>query len=119
MEKTSMNKCNHVHNIYKYFKKCYVILTCIFIFSYIIQGIEFYSNLTKKIAPILIPYFPFYIFVFIWFYITGISITVKSIYHFKNKNIGLGLVLLIISIFIFIFSHNIVLFILMFIYPNV
>ena len=111
--------CLHAYNIYKLFKKCYVILTFIFISLYIMQGIEFYTKLTKKIAPILVPYLPFYIFVFIWFYITGINITVKSIYYFKNKNIVLGLILLIISICIFIFSQNIVLYILMFIYPNV
>jgi len=102
---------------YLFVKKCHKIITLIVIVLSVIQGYLTYSSLQRdSFPPRFIPFMPFYYFVLIWLYITGILIAIKAIFSFKEKKILLGIVLLIICFLFFIFSRHIVWFFLSYIY---
>jgi hypothetical protein len=102
---------------YSIVKICHKILTSAVIVLSIIQGYMTYSSLKRdSFPPRVIPFMPFYYFVLIWLYITGILIAIKAIFSFKEKKILLGIVLLIICFLFFIFSRHIVWFFLSYIY---
>ena len=63
-----------------------------------------------------IPFEPFFIFVLIWLYITGILIAIKAIFSFKEEKSLTGFGFLIISLLFFLFSHYIVGYFFMFLY---